>query len=276
MFQRINQSMTNTLAHLNEISEILKETQKERQQVQRLIEHMKRKDQELKLKDQQLIEKAQHCKTLESKIEKLDRDLERKDQQLVESQSKIKELEKELKKKDQQLKESTDQCTILESNIEKVNIESKIQGKINDVKEKLITRCKDCKNYEERVERLELDLAKESSNLAYFKQNSSGGRYREEDYRDLKLEFCKFREKTEQFNWEREEKVDMMLKDIQQHREAEKNYTSKLQSAEDQISKLKERLEEKGQAINSSDSGWVLFFKKCLRDWSGHFRKNTD
>jgi chromosome segregation ATPase len=178
---------------------------------------VKRKDQELKLKDQQLIEKAQHCKTLESKIERLDRDLERKDQQLVESQSKIKQLEKVLERKDQQLKESADQCTILESKVEKVNIEltqknGNIQGKINDVKEKLITRCKDCKNYEERVERLELDLAKESSKLAYFKQNISGGRYREEDYRDLKTEFCKFREKTEQFNWEREEKMDMLLK----------------------------------------------------------------
>ncbi len=62
----------------------------------------------------------------------------------------------------------------------------------------------------------------------------------------------------------------MLLKDIQQHREAEKKYISKIQNAEDQISELKGKLEEKDQAINnSSDSGWgacaMGFFSRMAR-----------
>jgi hypothetical protein len=134
------------------------------------------------------------------------------------SKSKIKELEK----KDQQLKESANQCKILESKIEALNTEltqkdGKIQGKVKDEKEKLITCCKDCK-----LKVWNLIWLKSHRNS----RTSSKTRavlYREDDYRVLKMEYCIFRERTEQFNWEREEKFDMLMKDIQEHREAEKN-----------------------------------------------------
>jgi arginyl-tRNA synthetase len=91
-------------------------------------------------------------------------------------------------------------------NTEKSDQGPSSKGDPKELDEKLKVRCK---NYVERIESLELQLATVSSEFEQYILSST-----KDDQRDLKFEFCKFREETELFNSEREEKIDILMKDI--------------------------------------------------------------
>jgi hypothetical protein len=184
-----------------------------------------------------------------SDIENATRQLEMQNENLRRVKNQLQQLTDEFKRRAQQLKESQEKSKSLELKVEKLENELKQKdGKLIEIqarmKDKILER-------DQRIESLEVQLATVSSELDQFILSSATM----DDQQDLRLKFTKFREETEIFNSEREEKIEILMKDIEylnknadfqqkKLREAEDRHSAEMKKAQDQILEMKKKIDQ--------------------------------